>query len=64
MFFSKLRRGTEGANADVLGKHDVGSLSHSHGQRQGRYGSQSHEGRSSQSVRSERGGGVGGIGFE
>ncbi|KAI4178582.1 MAG: hypothetical protein LQ346_007398 [Caloplaca aetnensis] len=46
------------------GKHDVGSLSHSHGQRQGRYGSQSHEGRSSQSVRSERGGGVGGIGFE
>ena len=40
----------------VIGKHDVGNLSHSH-QRpsmQGRYGSHSQAGQSSQSVRSSR----------
>ncbi|KAL8763444.1 MAG: hypothetical protein Q9184_000752 [Pyrenodesmia sp. 2 TL-2023] len=36
------------------GKHDVGSLSHNHGQRHGRYGNQAHEGQSTQSVRSEK----------
>lgn len=38
-----------------LGKHDVGSLSHSHRHgTQGRYGSEVHEGKSSHSVRSSR----------